>query len=76
MNSQWGTIRSICSNSNDESILEEVRIYITNGISESKWKGSKTDTLLEAIEYSKEPLKFTKILSTLITKVKQENKND
>ncbi len=76
MNSQWGTIRSKCAG--EEDIYESVKEYISHGIAEEKWKGSKATTLLEAIKRSKNPREFTKLLSMQMPKVKesQEEKKD
>lgn len=80
MNSQWGSIRSLCANSKD--IYADVEKYITHGVAEEKWKGQKTTTFLEAIKNSNNPLEFTKLLSMQMPKVKdldkkreEENKN-
>ena len=75
MNSQWGSIRSLCSKHSDKTIDEEVKKYISHGVAATKWEGNKTTTLLRAIKQSKNPLDFTKLLSTQMPKVK-EQKND
>lgn len=72
MNSQWGTIRSICSNSTNETIKVNVEHYITHGVAKTKWEGKNEKLLLEAISKASEPLKFTKLLSILIPKQKEE----
>jgi len=74
MNSQWGTIRSICSNSDDKDIKKDVEKYISNGIAKTKWEGNKKSTLLNAIEESMSPLQFTKLLSMQMPKVKNLDK--
>lgn len=71
MNSQWGSIRSFCSNNTNESIKDAVEKYISHGVAESKWKeGGKKETLLDAIAKSNTPLAFTKLLATQMPKVK------
>jgi hypothetical protein len=75
MNSQWGTIRSLCSNNNNETIKEEVDNYISKGVAKTKWEGNKKTILLNAMQNSKTPLEFTKLLSTQMPKLK-EQKND
>lgn len=76
MNSQWGTIRSKCASEDD--IYENVKEYITHGIAQEKWKGSKTTTLLTAIKNSVNPREFTKLLSMQMPKIKslQEETQD
>ena len=76
MNSQWGSIRSKCAS--EEDIYTSVKEYISHGIAEEKWKGSKATTLLEAIKKSTNPREFTKLLSMQMPKVKesQEEKKD
>ncbi len=76
MNSQWGKIRSICSTSSDEEIYEDVKGYITHGVAKVKWEGKNEKDLLEGIKKSKKPLEFTKLLSIIIPKQKEENEND
>jgi len=76
MNSQWGKIRSICSNSSDENIYEDVKEYITHGVAKVKWEGKNEKNLLEGIKNSKKPLEFTKLLSIIIPKQKEEKKDD
>ncbi|MDK9694138.1 MAG: hypothetical protein OEL19_07845 [Sulfurimonas sp.] len=78
MNSQWGTIRSLCINSNDETIEEAVSSYISKGVAKDKWDGDKKIKLLEAIEKSNHKLQFTKLLSIQMPKIKEnkEQNND
>ena len=68
MNSQWGTIRSLCANSQD--IYADVEKYITDGVAQEKWKDAKSEKLLNAIKSSDNPLEFTKLLSMQMPKVK------
>jgi len=68
MNSQWGSIRSLCANTKD--IYTDVEKYITDGVAEDKWKDGKAKKLLDAIENSDNPLEFTKLLSMQMPKVK------
>jgi len=75
MNSQWGQIRSICSNSTDENIEENIKKYITHGVAKTKWEGKNETIILNGIRNSSSKLKFTKLLSILIPKQKGE-KND
>jgi hypothetical protein len=75
MNAQWGTIRSFCSSSNDELIKNRVEAYITDGVAKDKWQGERGKNLLNAIEQSRSPLAFTKLLSMEMPKIK-ENSND
>jgi hypothetical protein len=70
MNSQWGTIRSICTNSTNENIKSNVEEYISHGIAKEKWDGNKTTKLLDAIENSQNSLVFTKLLATQMPKEK------
>lgn len=70
MNSQWGTIRSICSNSNDSNIHDDVKEYISKGVAKDKWEGKKASALLNAINNSSKKLEFTKLLSMQMPKVK------
>ncbi len=74
MNSQWGTIRSICSNTTN--IYDDVDEYISHGVAKDKWKGSKKSTLLDAIKYSSNKLAFTKLLSMQMPKVKDKDSKD
>jgi len=74
MNSQWGTIRSLCANT--ENIYEDVEKYISHGIAEEKWAGEKKSTLLNAIKKSQNPLEFTKLLSMQMPKVKTEDEEN
>lgn len=76
MNSQWGQIRSICSNSTNEDIWGNIKEYITHGVAEKKWERKNEKTILRGIESSKTPLEFTKLLSILIPKQKEGNSND
>ena len=68
MNSQWGKIRSICTNSTNENIKDNVEYYISHGVAEKKWENAKKTKLLDAIENSKNPLIFTKLLSIQMPK--------
>ncbi len=66
--SQWGQIRSICtqSDTNDENIKERVSAFIDHGVAKKRWeKGEKV--LLESIEKN---LKFAKLLSMMMPKQK------
>lgn len=74
MNSQWGTIRSICANTTD--IYADVEEYITHGIAKEKWAGDKEKTLLNAIKSTQYPLEFTKLLSMQMPKVNNEESKD
>lgn len=74
MNSQWGTLRSLCTNTED--IYADVEKYISHGIAEEKWAGEKKSTLLNAIKKSKKPLEFTKLLSMQMPKVKTEDEEN
>ncbi len=76
MNSQWGKIRSICSTSSDEKIYEDVKEYITHGVAKVKWEGKNEKDLLEGIKKSKKPLEFTKLLSIIIPKQKEDMNDD
>jgi len=73
MNSQWGTIRSICANSSHKTILDNVEEYIGHGIKE--WESSKKTKLINAIKTTNNPLEFTKLLSMQMPKI-EEVKND
>jgi len=73
MNSQWRAIRSICTNSTNETIKENVKKYISHGVAKEKWKGVKTIKLLNAIENSKNPLILTKLLTTQMPKEKNND---
>ncbi len=75
MNSQWGSIRSLCITSDDKNIKEKVEKYISNGVAKEKWQGDKKSTLLTAIENSSTPLKFTKLLSIEMPKQKEGAKS-
>jgi len=75
MNSQWGQIRSICSTSNDKDIYEDVKEYITHGVAKVKWEGKNEKLLLDGIDNSTKPLEFTKLLSMLIPKQKEDPKD-
>jgi hypothetical protein len=77
MNSQWGTLRSLCSNTED--IYADIEKYISKGVAQEKWEGEKKSTLLNAIKKSQTPLEFTKLLSIQMPKVKtkdEENKDE
>jgi len=73
MNAQWGTIRSLCSSSRDELIANAVRAYISEGVTKDKWQGKKSENLLGAIEKSRNPLAFTKLLSMEMPKLKEKS---
>lgn len=68
MNSQWGTIRSLCMTSQD--IYAAVKEYISSGIAKEKWEGKKRTALLEAIKDSSMPREFTKLLAMQMPKEK------
>jgi len=76
MNSQWGTLRSLCANTQD--IYTDVKEYIDHGVAKEKWSGKKEEMLLNAIKFSQNPLEFTKLLSMQMPKVKikDEGKKD
>jgi hypothetical protein len=76
MNSQWGQIRSICQNSTDDTIYENIKEYITHGVAKVKWEGKNEKIILDGIEKNKQKLKFTKLISILIPKQKEESKDD
>jgi len=72
--SQWGQIRSICTQSdvNDSNIKDKVEAFIDQGIAKKRWeKGEKV--FLNEIENN---LKFTKLLATLMPKQKIEEQQD
>jgi hypothetical protein len=71
MNSQWGSLRSLCANSAD--IYADVKEYISHGVAADKWEGKKSALLLSAIEKSNNPLEFTKLLSMQMPKVKNKD---
>ena len=73
MNSQWGTIRSLCSSSSDVLIKNAVQAYIVDGVAKDKWQGKKSKNLLDAIDKSSSPLAFTKLLSMEMPKVKNSD---
>jgi hypothetical protein len=76
MNSQWGTIRSICTSSSDAFIKNAIEAYIVDGVAKDKWQERKRgEKLLKAIEKSSSPLAFTKLLSIQMPKLK-ENQDD
>ncbi len=76
MNSQWGKIRSICSTSTNDTIYANVKEYITHGVAKTKWEGENETLLLNAIKNNQEPLEFTKLISMLIPKKREEQKDD
>ncbi len=76
MNSQWGTIRSLCSMQDNRSIKTRVNDYISNGVAKEKWSGEKSKKLLEAIEKSSDALAFTKLLSIQMPKYNQGGSDD
>jgi len=71
MNSQWGTLRSLCINTED--IYVDVEKYISKGVAQEKWAGEKKSTLLNAIKKSQNSLAFTKLLSMQMPKVKTKD---
>lgn len=71
MNSQWGTIRSLCMGNTEENIKEKVEDYISNGIAKDKWEGKKKNNLLDAIEKTEHKLMFTKLLAMQMPKIKE-----
>ena len=76
MNSQWGTLRSLCISTKD--IYVDVDEYISKGVAKEKWNGDKKEKLLKAIKESQNPLAFTKLLSMQMPKIKtddEEQKN-
>jgi hypothetical protein len=68
MNSQWGTIRSLCSSSSDEDIVSKTEEYLSKGIAKDKWSGAKKSNLITAIEKSKNKKEFTQMLATQMPK--------
>ncbi|MFA7083895.1 MAG: hypothetical protein WC141_05095 [Arcobacteraceae bacterium] len=73
MNAQWGAIRSLCSKESSTTIYKAVEEYISKGVAQAKWEGSKRSLLLTAIKESENALEFTKLLSMQMPKIK-ENK--
>ncbi len=71
MNSQWGTIRSLCMGNTEENIKEKVEEYISTGIAKDRWEGKKKSNLLDVIEKTKDKLKFIKLLAMQMPKVKE-----
>jgi len=78
MNSQWGTIRSLCSSYGEDEIYSEVQKYISHGVAKEKWAGAKGEKLLQAIENATGKVAFTKLLAMQMPKVKalKESSND
>jgi len=79
MNSQWGSIRSLCATSSNETIEENIKQYISHGVAKEKWRDAKAKTFLQAIANSSNKLAFTKLLSIQMPKVKnmkKESNND
>ena len=64
--SQWGAIRALCKSSAD--IQKDVGEFIGEGVEKDKWSDAK-ETLLEAIEKSRDPLKFALLLSMQMPKI-------
>ena len=67
--SQWGAIRALCKSSAD--IQKDVSKFIGEGVAKDKWSDAK-ETLLEAIEKSRDPLKFALLLSMQMPKITGE----
>lgn len=67
--SQWGAIRALCKSSAD--IQKDVSEFIGEGVAKDKWSDAK-ETLLEAIEKSRDPLKFALLLSMQMPKITGE----
>ena len=79
MNSQWGSIRSLCATSTDETIEANIKEYISHGVAKEKWKDSKGSTLLKAVADSSNKVAFVKLLCMQMPKVqdmKKEQNND
>jgi hypothetical protein len=79
MNSQWGSIRSLCATSTDETIEANIKEYISHGVAKEKWKDAKGSTLLKGITDASNKIAFTKLLCMQMPKVKdmkKEQKND
>jgi CRISPR/Cas system CSM-associated protein Csm3 (group 7 of RAMP superfamily) len=74
MNSQWGSIRSLCATSTDETIEANIKEYISHGVAKEEWKDAKGSTLLQAIANSSNKIAFTKLLCMQMPKVKDMNK--
>ena len=67
--SQWGAIRALCKSSAD--IQKDVSEFIGEGVAKDKWSDAK-ETLLEAIEKSRDPLKFALLLSMQMPRITGE----
>lgn len=67
--SQWGAIRALCKSSAD--IQKDVSEFIGEGVAKDKWSDAK-ETLLKAIEKSRDPLKFALLLSMQMPRITGE----
>ena len=66
--SQWGEIRSIASKAkNKDDLISKIDDYISNGVAKTQWEDKK-QKLFDAINNSKNPLEFTKLLSMIVAK--------
>ena len=70
MNSQWGTLRSLCAVHTDESIVDAVKAYISKGVAKEKWTGSKGRALIEALKRSPQKVAFLKLLAMRMPRAK------
>jgi uncharacterized protein (DUF4415 family) len=75
MNSQWGTIRSLCSSFDDEGIIKAIEDYTSKGVAKDIWSGGKQKLLTDAIEEQEYKIAFTKLLSMQMPKQNQGDKS-
>jgi len=69
--SQWGQIRAICQNANDENIAQKIDDFISKGVSKTKWDDGKKLLL----ENANQNITFVRLLSMQMPKLKFENSN-
>ena len=70
-NSQWGAIRALCKTKTDQNVCQKVDDFISKGVMAERWNDGK-ERLLGAIAKSRDPLKFTLLLSMQMPKIKGE----
>lgn len=65
--SQWGQIRTLASQYNDNEIIKELDSYLNNGVAKDKWKEyyKKLETLINS---QPQKARFTKLLAIEVSK--------
>lgn len=73
--SQWGQIRRLASQFNDEQIIEELDKYLNKGIAKDKWKDNYK-LLVTLINSQTQKARFTKLLAIEVSKYLKQKVGD